>query len=131
MENNEDFMNNDPWNINGSSSGSSDTASKENGNDSSRIYFSAEDLGKISMALGIMSFFFYKGLFAILGLVFGFISQSKVKNSSATIGIVCSIINLGIICLGILGCIIAIAACIPMFSDMFSKLKDAMGSYWI
>lgn len=119
MEDN--FMNDDPWNVNDiSSKGSVQNETSRNS------YFSAEDLGKISMACGIMAFFWYKGLFSILGLLFGFTSLAKGRNSSATIGIVCSIINLVIIAIAMVGIAVLIFAFIPAASDLYARIKDAL-----
>ncbi len=124
MEQNDDYMNDDPWNVHGVASGKIPCEHSEE--NESKSYFSAEDLGKISMACGIISFFFYHTLFAILGLVFGIISQSKTKNSSATAGIVCSVITLCIMFLCIIGIIALVLACIPTATEWFDKLKDSL-----
>lgn len=123
MDDNEDFMNEDPWNVSGRASGEAETTETSS-------YFSADDLGKISMACGIISFFFYHVLFAILGLVFGIVSQSKSKNSCATVGIVCSVISLALMFFVLLGVIAIILAFIPSATEWFEKIKDYLSGLY-
>lgn len=128
MDDNENFMKEDPWNVNRVAFGN-ENGTSEDGNKNG-LYFSAEDMGKISMACGIISFFFYHFVFAIFGLILGIMSHSRSKNSSATIGIVCSIITLSFSALFFLGIAAIILALVPTASEWFSKLKDYIPSIY-
>ncbi|MCR5763047.1 MAG: prominin family protein [Treponema sp.] len=130
MENDEEYMKEDPWNVNKVASANGEASSDGGNGNAAAPYFSAEDLGKISMAFGIISFFFYHILFAILGLVFGFMSRSKSKNSSATVGIVCSCITLAAMFFFFIGIAVIVLACIPAITEWFDRIKDSLPSIY-
>lgn len=87
-------VNADPWNI----VSSEDNTNKElmpvteNANNKNAFNITANDLGIICMALGILSIVFFNFVFAIIAIVIGIVAVKKNNNSYATAGIICSVI---------------------------------------
>lgn len=118
----------DPWNVTGQNGL---FTKDEAANAADAISLSATDLGTISLVLGIISFFLFKGPFAVLALLLGIISRHRQpkNNGKATAGIVCGIISLVLTVIGYIVIITLIASIFPALERFFDSISE-VPSQW-